>query len=494
VSAPIRVRLTAWYVIVLAVVLVGLGAFVVTRLRSDLTAELDGPLRAGAVQIAAGFRAEGAKDFLDVAHTVLPGPRYRGSGAQILHAAGPVAIADGDPVTETPLIDAATRRRVLAGGRVVASVQRGSPSMHFRLVALPVNRRGRRYALVVVESLATVDRAVHSALLLLLVGSGVALALIALGGWWIARKALRPVERMTTRADGIGIHDLTERIAIPRVQDEVGHLARTLNAMLDRLEEGVDARQRLLADASHELRAPLAAMRSELEVSLRHDALGEEARVVLASTRDEVVRMAQIVDNLLTFARVDEGRLDLLIGCPDLRALAEEVARTHQTAAESAGVELVVDGDPVEVAADRDRLGQVIGNLVDNAIRFAPPGSEIRISVRHDSGGARIQVSDLGPGVPADARDRIFERFARQDPARGRRGGAGLGLAICREIVRAHGGRIWVEANEPRGGTFVVELPGATAATDGPPPSAPPGSGRRQPVTAPAGRPRRQLG
>ncbi|MDQ6915363.1 MAG: ATP-binding protein [Actinomycetota bacterium] len=476
-NAPIRVRLTAWYVAVLAIVLVGLGAFVVTRLRSDLLSELDRTLRDGAAQIAQGYEAEGAKDFRDVAHTVLPGPR-RGSGAQVLAAAGPVVLSDGDPITETPLIAGAALRRALAGHPAIASVDRGSPPRHFRIIAIPVTRQGHRQVLVAAESLASIDRAVHRVLILLLVGGAAALALLALGGWWIARKALRPVERMTTRADRIGIDDLNERIAVPRVQDEVGHLARTLNAMLDRLQEGVEARQQLVADASHELRAPLAAMRSELEVSLRQDPLGDEARAVLASARDEVVRMGRIVDNLLTLARVDAGRLDLLVGAHDLRELATDAVRAHQAAADAAGVELTVEGEAIDVTVDRDRIHQVIANLVDNAIRCAPEGTAVTVAVGRDAGRAAIRVSDEGPGVPVEARQRIFERFARDDAARSRTGGAGLGLAICREIVRAHGGEIWVEDHAPRGSTFVVTL----AATAGPARQRPPR------LTAPAGR------
>jgi heavy metal sensor kinase len=491
VRAPIRVRLTAWYLVVLAVVFVALGAFVVTRLRSDLTSEVDGPLRSGAIQIARGYKAEGAKDFLDVAHTVLPGPRYKGSGAQVVDSSGPVVLADGDPVTATPLIQGAELRRVLAGQTIAASRDIGPRSRHFRIIAVPADRLGRRRALVVVASLSTVDRAVHQALVLLLIGSGAALALAGFGGWWIARRAFRPVERMTTRADRIGIDDLGERIAVPRARDEIGHLARTLNAMLDRLQGGVEARQRLVADASHELRAPLAAMRSEIEVSLRHGDLGDEARAVLRSARDEVLRMGRIVDDLLTLARVDEGQLELLVGSHELRDIAEEAVRAHGTAADAAGVELTVEGDPAVVSADRDRLHHVIGNLVDNAIRFAPAGSQVRVSVWHNDGEAGIRVSDEGPGVPAEARRRIFERFARQDPARTRSGGAGLGLAICSEIVRAHGGRIWVEDNEPRGSTFVVSLP-RTAGDhgEGRNDGAAPPEGRvvRRPVRAPAAR------
>jgi heavy metal sensor kinase len=464
VNAPIRVRLTGWYVLVLTIVVAGLGAFVVTRLRSDLTSTLDRSLRSGAAQIAQGYEAEGSQEFRDKTVTVLPGPLYHGSGAQILDPGGPVVLSDGDPVTETPILGAKQVQRVANGHEIILDVRRGTPPEHLRAVALPVTRHGQEQVLVVVESLAAIDRAVHRVFILLLLGSAGALALVALGGWWIARKALMPVERMTTRAERIGIAEIRDqRIAVPRVRDELSHLARTLNAMLDRLQEGVEARERLIADTSHELRAPLAAMRSELEVSLRHDELSEEARTVLASARDEVVRMGSIVENLLTLARVDEGRLELLVAPQDLREVLAAAMRTHRQTAEAAGVELVVQGDAGLVDGDRDRLQQVVSNLLDNAIRHAPSRSTVLVSLWRSDTEAGLTVSDDGPGVPVDERERIFERFVRRDRARPRTAGAGLGLAISREIMHAHGGRIWVEDGAQGGGgggsTFKIALP-----------------------------------
>jgi heavy metal sensor kinase len=464
-NAPIRVRLTAWYVLVLAIVMLALGAFVVTQLRSDLTSEVDKTLRSAAKQIGHAYTIEGPKDFHDVAGTVLPGPRDE-SGAQLVDRSGHVVLADGDELPATPLVPASTQRRVLAGEQVVVSRMVGSPGEHLRIVALPVERDGSRYVLAVAGSLDAVDSSAHRVLVLLLLGGAAALLLAALGGWWIARKALQPVERMTSRADRIEIDDLSERIAVPRVRDEVGHLALTLNAMLDRLEAGVESRQRLVADASHELRAPLAAMRSELEVSLRHDSLGGQARAVLSSARDEVIRMARTVDNLLTLARADEGRIELLVEDHDLLAIAEAAAGAFGAAAAVAGVELVVSGDPVVAPADSERLRQVVSNLVDNAVRHAPAGSTVEVRVWREGGHGGFRVCDSGPGVPGDARERIFERFTRQDPARGRGGGAGLGLAISREIVAAHGGRIWVEPLDPKGSAFVVSLPLGTRSAD----------------------------
>ena len=464
-NAPIRVRLTGWYVLVLAAVVVGLGVFVVTRLRTDLTSTLDRSLRSAASQIAQGYHAEGAADFRDVAHTVLPGPLNHGSGAQILDLSGPVAFSDGDPVVETPVLKVSELLGVNSGQALLRDAHLGTPPEHLRVIGVPVTRHARRQVLVVVESLAAVDRAVHRVLILLLLGSGAALAVVGLGGWWIARKALMPVERMTTHAERIGIAEIRDhRIAVPAVRDELSHLALTLNAMLDRLQLGVEAREQLIADASHELRAPLAAMRSELEVSLRHDPLPDGARAVLSSARDEVVRMGWIVQNLLTLARADEGRLELLIAPQDLGEVARAAVRTHHLAAQSAGVEVVVEGDAALVDGDRDRLEQVMSNLLDNSIRVSPRGSTIRVSMWRSASEAGFAVLDDGPGIPPDERDRIFERFARPDRARSRDGGAGLGLAICREIVQAHGGRIWFDGRTPRGSAFTVALALATPA------------------------------
>ena len=458
--APIRLRLTAWYVLVLAVVLAAVSVFVVTRLRSDLTAEVDRSLRSASAQIAHGYGIEGVPEFREVAQSLLDGPRDQGTGAQILDENGGVVVSVGYVALRTPLVAGGIAAEVRAGRRIVASRRAGPAREHVRTIAVPAPRLGRRHVLVASESLAEVDRAAHRVLILLLVGGAGALVVAALGGWWIARKALLPVERMTARADEIGIRDLSQRVAVPRARDEVGHLAETLNAMLARLEQGVDARERLVADAAHELRAPLAAMRSELEVSLRHDPLDDTARHVLTSARDEVLRMGRIVDNLLTLARVDEGRLELLAGPQDLGTLAERGAQALRGTAAAVGVDVLVDAEEnVTVEVDADRIDQVIANLVDNAIRFSPPDGRVRVRVWRDDGEAGIEVSDDGPGVAPDARERIFDRFAREDPARARAGGAGLGLAICREIVNAHGGRIWVENGERGGSRFVVALP-----------------------------------
>jgi heavy metal sensor kinase len=448
---PIRVRLTAWYAGVLAVILVALGAFVVIELRAHLRDTLDGTLGADAREIARGYVLEGVGDFRDVSRTVLPAD----GTAQLLDTAGRVLSSIGAPAGRTPMLSDA---RSAVGHTVTARL--GASGQRYRVVATPVRHRGRDRMVVVAESLHDVDRAANSALTLLLIGGPVALLATAAGGWWLARQSLRPVDRMAATAEAIRIDHLNERIPVVRAGDELGRLAVTFNAMLDRVESGVDERRRLIADASHDLRTPLAAMRTELDVQLRDPELPPSARTVLESNREEVALMSRMVDNLLTLAQADDGHLDLLKTDVDVDHAIETAVRPLRPLADVKGVVLEVDGDAGATRADAQRLHQALTNLVDNAIKFTPAGGRVTVTGWRTETEAGVTVSDTGPGIPDDAREQIFERFYRVDPARGRDvPGSGLGLAICREIAAAHGGRLWVEGREGEGSAFSLALP-----------------------------------
>jgi heavy metal sensor kinase len=460
-TLPIRARLTAWYALLLAVILVAFGAFLVLQLRSDLRADMDDEIRAAAPHIAMGYREGGAEDFLDEAMTALP---RAGAAAQVVDARGRVLVGYGDGAGPRPLVSREVRAAALAGSPRLVTVSRDPGGRRYRAVVSRLPGADGPRALVVAESLHGVEHSVARVLLLVLVGGAAALALTALVGWWLARKALEPVERMTSRAAGIGIERLHERVPVPRAHDEIHHLATTLNAMLERLEQGVRDKHRLVADASHELRTPLTVMRAELDVSLRNDELTPAAREVLESVREEVDGLSRMAENLLVLAQADEGRLALLTAPVALRDAIEDAVRPLRPLAEAKGVRLEVEDDRdargAEAEADPQRLHQVLTNFLDNAIRFTPRGGTVRALAWGHGDEVGVMVVDDGPGIPAEARPHVFDRFYRADASRGRDGGGtGLGLAICAEVARAHGGRVWVDSAEGRGSAFSIALP-----------------------------------
>ncbi len=314
-----------------------------------------------------------------------------------------------------------------------------------RVQVTPVGLGAQPAQLVVALSLRPVEDAVRRVLLLVLVAGPGVLAATALGAYGLVRRGLRPAQELVGQAGRIGSDRLDERVAVPDGSEEVRSLARTLNAMLDRIEQGVVARRRLVADASHELRTPLAVMRAEVDVSLRSDRLPEPAQEVLRSVGEEVDGMSRTVDNLLALAQVEEGRLELLTAPIDLRQAVEEAVRPLRGLAAAQDVALVTDGEAVEVRADPRSLRLVLTNLVDNALKFTPGGGCVQVTSWQRDGVAGVTVADDGPGIAEPDRERVFERFARAGSAATDVRGSGLGLAICRSVALAHGGRLLLD-------------------------------------------------
>ena len=457
---PIRTRLTAWYIAVLTAIIAVLVPFVVLQFRADMRAGIDRDVRHTWRPLARQYAAGGLQDFASYSGTVLP----RDGADQVFDSGGRLLASWGQPASHSLIPSPAVRADAIAGHTRVLTVRLGPENESYRAFVGPIDRLGQRQVLAVAEPFEPVENSVQRVLTLLLVTVPVALIAAAAGGWWLARKALRPVERMTSKAEQIGIDRLDERIAVPRSSDELSHLAVTLNAMLDRLEHGVAEKQRLVADASHDLRSPLAVMRAELDVSLRGD-LAPTARAVLESVHEEVDRMSRTVDNLLTLAQADEGQLKLLTAPVVLHDRVRATVRTLALAAEAKGLvfeerDEVPAGEPGVVEADARRIDQMLANLIENAVAYTPRGGAVTVVTWRRGGAVGVTVSDTGPGIPPEALDRIFDRFFRVDGARQRTsGGSGLGLAICREIAEAHGGRVWVESEPGRGSAFSLALP-----------------------------------
>jgi heavy metal sensor kinase len=469
-NLPIRARMTIWSVALLALILVALGSFLVERLRSDLIRGLDDTLATRAGQIAIGLRGGCEGEFPDASGSSLTGLPIGESGAQLLGRDGSVRESAGDAVANVTLLDSAGVRAVVGGGTVRTTVSLGADGEPFRVLAVP-STGACPGVIAVATSLDEVDRSVHSLLVLLLVAGPAALVAVGFGSWLLAGRSLRPVARMTSEARRLRVSSRGERIEVLATGDEISRLGVTLNEMLERVQWSVDEQRRFVADASHELRTPLAIMTSEIDVALDDPTLDPAAREVLESAHEEVDRMRDVIENLLTLARLDEPEITLLREDVDLRTIALDVEARLEPLATARGVQVVVQGPPTGVSADAALMTQVMTNLMKNAIDHANAETTVRVEVWLDDRSAGFDVSDSGPGIDSDALPHVFDRFFRADPSRSSaRPGSGLGLAISRAIVTAHGGGIGAESRPGDGSTFSVTLPTTLAAfTDGRP-------------------------
>ena len=284
-------------------------------------------------------------------------------------------------------------------------------------------------------------------------------------GGWIAARALEPVDRMITEVreitDGRSLH---RRLAMPMARDELSRLAETVNQMMTRLERSFTALRRFTADASHELKTPLTVVRAGVERAITRPDMPPETLAPLEETLQEVNRMTELLDSLLTLARADEGRAELHREPVDLREILEEAGETGELLAEHAGVgmEIRMPPDPVVVSVDRSRVRQLALNLIENAVKYTPRGGHVAVELGSNDGRAVFTVADTGIGIAPGDLPHVFDRFWRADSARTRtseRAGTGLGLAICKWIAEAHGGTIEVQSRPGRGTTFTVGLP-----------------------------------
>jgi signal transduction histidine kinase len=274
-------------------------------------------------------------------------------------------------------------------------------------------------------------------------------------GWLLATRLLRPVDRITATAEEISATDLSRRIALGGPEDELKRLADAFDSMLERIDGAFAAQRQFVADASHELRNPIAIIQTNLEVAA--DELGPRASVVRRAT----ARMARLVDDLLALARSENTGYREPI---PLAGLATDVAEELGTLAESRGVRIEVEGAGADVLGDPDALRRALANLVDNAVRVSPPSGCVTIRCGGDAAGAWLEVVDEGPGIPPEEQAHVFERFWRADESRSRAsGGSGLGLAIVRQIVENHGGAITVRSEPGRGARFTIRLPAVPA-------------------------------
>jgi signal transduction histidine kinase len=396
----------------------------------------------------------------DVANTGSP-PQLSGSddGVLIQVVRGASVVAASPALRGVPPL---TSSHPPPGGTVVATLDGariGQDGDSFAVVTLGVPPSTGDDRIIAVQSLAVAENTQQLVFRLAVIGVPALLAVVGLATWFSLGRALKPVESIRARTAGIGAADLSARVPVPASRDEIAALARTMNAMLGRLESSVTKQRAFVSDAGHEMRSPLAAIRTEIEVAERAG-VGDRT---LPAVQAEAARLERLVEDLLLLARADEGAVAHRRGDVDLDDLVDAEyrrLRDRSTPAVSADVR------PARVLGDRPALGRVVRNLVDNAVRHA--AGRVYLACGMSADGAWIEVTDDGPGIPDEQRERVFERFVRLDESRAREdGGTGLGLAIVREVVQAHGGTVTVDgAGRLPGAHVVVRLPAAQRPSD----------------------------
>lgn len=440
----IRWRLTIWYAATIAVTLTVVGIMVWAQFGRDMRATLEEALAVQASDVA------GALQSGDSINTLHEDPARPGIYTVVLDASGTVVMASPSAPSGLALV---------APG---ASTWRPPGSRTDNLLQAVTTPNG--LTIVAGSSLAPIDREMtHLAGLLAAIGAAAAAASLG-GGWWLARRALAPVAGIVAEADRIHAAGASvgDRLPVPASDDELGHLTATINAMLARVERSLQRQRSFVASASHDLRTPIAALRTELELALRGDATPEQLRVAIGEALGDVERLGTLAEDLLGLAAAEEDGRAVTPVRIGMRELVRDAAGPASVVAAGRAVSLDVDADDRPVVVDRVRVTQAIGNLVSNAVRYSPRGGIVEVRARQ-VGESRergmhvlsVDVLDRGPGVAPGDRGMLFVPFSRART----RGGVGLGLATAEAAVRALGGRIGYRDRPGGGAWFWVTVP-----------------------------------
>lgn len=480
----VRVRLTLWYSAVLALVLVLLSLITYfifwrsTVQRTDVSlAELS---NAFLTTLAAEVKDQHGSDRLKpAAEVAITEHRFRDHVFAIFDASGKVVVSSQDVPPANPgsdsspagLLSSPSLQRFLDAAsrsdRVFGEVQ--GDQAGYRGFARHFSSDGKAYILVILQSLHPQREMLQEVTSTFAWVIPIAILLASGGGYFLARKSLAPVVAMSRQAGHIGAANLHERLAVHNERDELGHLARSFNSLLDRLSQSFERQQRFMADASHELRTPVAILRGESEVALSQESRSaEEYRETLGVLHQEAERLTHIVEDLFTLTRADAGQYPLQPRDFYLDELITECVHSARTLALAKKICLNFDGAPESpIHADEPLLRRMILNLLDNAIKYTPEGGRVAVSCRRAGDEYALSITDTGAGIPVELQPRIFERFFRADKARSRSesdgGGAGLGLSISRWIAEAHLGRLELTRSDSTGSTFTAYLPAAIA-------------------------------
>ncbi len=469
----VRIQLMLWYTIVFALLILFSDIVLYTQLRSTLIASLNTALQLRSQQIASGISNDGAsitiRDVtgdLSGSDTIAPDMPDAsidvdfGSLVRILNSKGQMLRIS--PAFRTLIVPPTSVMQSLHGSDWQGNVMTRD-GQEVRLYSVPLTENGTPFAVIQVgESLTQVNTALRSLFLELLLIAPFILLLGAVGSYWLGIHAFAPMNRLIQTAQRIKAGDLHQRVPVPRAYDEVRALALTLNEMIEHLDQTFTRQRRFVADASHELRTPVTAIRSMTELAQLKTLTVEEYEHTFDTINKEAERLGHLISDLLALARADERRVMLEQEAIRLDTLVEAVVANAEGLALERGVSLQVHAsEPITICGDEARLIQAVINVLDNALLYTDAGGQVTVRVEATSTHALLTISDTGIGIAPEHLPHIFERFYRADPARVRKEGnsSGLGLAIVEWTIHAHKGTIAVESQLGLGSTFIVSLP-----------------------------------
>jgi heavy metal sensor kinase len=480
----VRVRLTAWYSLVLAVILIFLAVLTLLIYKRNIVQRTDANL----IELADSFATTFATELPDngnsyaspqsvekAARESMIEHRFRDTFFVVVDVSGRVILSSLDLpggiarrahispeiYSTKPFQELATNEFPLKQG--LQTVPGGRDRFRAYGKDLPVGTQ--TYRLLILQSLHPQEEMLEDIRNTFLVAIPIALLLASAGGYFLARKSLAPVAAMASQARAISASNLQNRLEVTNKRDELGRLAESFNQLLERLEQSFERQQRFIADASHELRTPVAILRGEAEVTLaREDRSAEEYRESLGILRDESQRLARIVDDLFTLTRADGGEYRLTLRRHYFDEVVADVLRRARSLAIAKNIRLVpAISSELPIRADEALLRRMLLNLIENAIKYTPPSGTISICCEQQGSEYVLSITDTGEGIPDELQQKVFERFFRVDKARSRSegepGGAGLGLSIARWIAEAHNGRLELSRSDATGSVFTVFLP-----------------------------------
>jgi heavy metal sensor kinase len=463
----VRVRLTLWYVGVLGLLLIGFSVAVYSVMSRVLYGRVDAVLS----PVVGGTVSMLAKES-DEAWGVVFAPRDALKALSFADTSLAIFSPEGRLIAEKTVGGYRTPPLPDMSGLVLNETHkyttRAPGGKTYRSAALKVNILAVRKTYIVVanQSLDSVLRQLDTLRRILYIALPAVLLLAGFGGWFLARKSLAPVVAMSEQARRIGAENLEERLTVANSRDELGRLAATFNELLSRLNAAFSQQRQFMADASHELRTPVSVIQTATAVTLDNEHRDEgEYRGVLTTIDGQVRRLARIVEDLFRLARADSGRHLLQSRDFYLDELLTDAAEAAMVLASSKGLSVEIPAfTELPYYGDEDLLRQMMSNLLDNAVKYTPPGGRIRLGLEVGREEYAIYITDSGPGIPSDAQPHIFERFYRADKSRSGGensgdGGAGLGLSIARWVAEVHRGHLNLQHSDERGSTFVAVLP-----------------------------------